>query len=163
MVVIESERTLGCAAALAKALVDDPGVVQLLVPARLSKRLSDVERERRDSLARKKAEVTKSTFKVSKPRLDHKQVIEFNGSDELIARARELNIDIAHHGRTAGARDGPHDWRHPGARLALRIKENGYDNVRSAKVFTRVLASAIVACNAQALAELNRVSDGQKA
>jgi hypothetical protein len=153
MVVIECEQTLTSAATLAKTIVEDSHVVQLLVPAKLPKRLSPAERERRDNLARRKAALMKIPYQPRKPRLAHERAIEFDGSRELVDRARELGLSVIHHGRTAGARDGTHDWRRAGARLAVRIGENGHDNVRSAKVFTRILASAIVACNAQTLAK----------
>lgn len=150
MVVVEEEATLLSAASLARRLVEDPQVVQLLVPAKLGKRLTPAERERRDSLARRRAELKGVPHKPVKPRLVHRDGIEFEGSDHLVNRARQLGLSIALHGRTAGAREGVHDWRRPGARLAVRIKENGYDKIRSAKVLGRVLASAIISCAAEA-------------
>ncbi len=156
MVVVESEQTLLSAAALARSLVDDSKVVQLLVPAKLPRRLTEAERERRDNLVRRRAELLGRPYKPAKPRLLHERGIEFEGADRLIARAEELGLSLANHGRTAGAREDTHDWRRAGARLGLRIKENGYDRVRSAKVFSRVLASAIVASTAKAIAEADR-------
>lgn len=152
MVVVEAEHTLTSVATLAKALVDDPQVVQLLVPAKLPRRLTPAERERRDSLARRKADLMKTPFRPEKPRLAHEQGIAFEGSEQLIDYATVLGLSVAVHGRTAGAREGPHDWRRAGARVAVRIRENGHDRVRSAKVFARVLTSAIVSCNAETLA-----------
>ena len=153
MVVVEREATLISAAKLAKTLVDDPKLVQLLVPAKLPKRLTPAERERRDSLARRKAEAMGVPYSPEKPRRSYEQGIEFDGSDLLVEQATKLGLSIALHGRTAGAREGPHDWRRAGSRLAVRIKENGYDRVRSAKVFARVLATAIVSCDAGAMAK----------
>ncbi len=151
MVVVEADDTLTSAVTLAKTLVDDPEVIQLLVPAKLPKRLTPAERELRDSLARRKAEQRGVPFRPEKPRLVHEHGIEFEGSERALRLATKLGLSTAVHGRTAGAREGPHDWRRAGARLAVRIKENGYDRVRSAKVFARVLASAIVSCAAMDL------------
>lgn len=152
MVVIEDEATMTSAVRLAKALVDDASLVQLLVPAKLPRRLTEVERERRDRLSKRQAERKNLTHKLPKPRLELEEGISFPGSTRLLQLAAELKLQVVLHGRTAGARDGPHDWRRAGARFEVRIQENGHDRVRSAKVATRVWVSALIACEAEVLA-----------
>jgi hypothetical protein len=150
MVVVEEEGTLRSAASLARKLVEDPEVVQLLVPAKLAKRLTPAERELRDKPWRRRAELAGLPYIPRKPRLVYRDGLEFDGSDRLVDLAQRLELSVANHGRTAGAREGIHDWRRPGARLAVRIKENAYDKIRSSKVFARILASAIAAYSAEA-------------
>lgn len=145
MLVIESADTLERAWKLTRLLVEEAEHIQLLLPAKLPRRLTPAERELRDKEARRRAELLNRPYRPKKPRLHHEKSIDAEGIDELLKLAKRLKIRVDKHGRVAGTRDAAHDWLNPGARLGLRVMENATDVLRSSKVFVRVLASTVVA------------------
>lgn len=118
MLAIESRPDLEASIRSLKRLVDDPALIQLLVPAKLPRRPAPEARRARDESARRQA-----------------------------ALRHGVSIDVLH-GRVPGARQDRHDRLRSSARFGLRIRENSSDRVRSAKVMTRILAAVAVACRA---------------
>lgn len=154
MVVIERAEDLGPVARLSKRLVDDPQFVKLLVPAKLPRRPTPEERLERDKAAMQEAAAQKLPYRRTKPRQPYAATITFEQAAGIVASAKSLGITtMTEHGRVAKARSRSHDAHQPGGRFALTLQENAVDVMRSAKVYTRVLAAATVACEANRLAE----------
>lgn len=153
MIVIENADTLDHAWQLTKHLLDDDQNIQILLPAKLPRRLTPAERDLRDKEARRRAEAMGVAYRKDKPRLHHEHGIDAEGTEQLVQHARHLHIPVETHGRVRGSCEGTHNWLRPASRLGLRVKENATDLVRSSKVFTRILTSAIVAQKALKLTE----------
>jgi hypothetical protein len=78
-----------------------------------------------------------------------RESVELEKIVALRVRAEQLGLGIEIHGRVAGARDGPHNWLQPSERVGLSVRKSLSGCVRSAKICTRVLATAAVAWRAQ--------------
>lgn len=149
MLAIESRSDLVTGIRCLKRLVDDPGLIELLVPANLPGRPSPEERRQREEEARRLAALMRLPYRPRKPRVKYASGITFADLEELrqAALSQGISIDVLH-GRVPGAREDRHDRLRGSARLGLRIHENSVDDVRSAKVMTRIIAAAAVACRA---------------
>lgn len=151
MVVIENVDSLEIVAALAKRLVDDESIVELLVPAKLAPRPSVRDRVVRLKSATSHAGKVRLVEATRKPRLKYRESAVDVTASTLIDAARRLGLSESLHGRVAGAREDTHSWLRSGHRFGLRVRENGYDRMRSAKIFSRVLATVAVARSAEKL------------
>jgi site-specific recombinase XerD len=146
MLSIESAEDLEIACRALKHLVENPQSIELLLPAKLPKRLTPEQRKERDVRYRRIAERLGRRTGTIKPRLEYSHGITFDEARKLryVAARAGIRVDVLH-GRVPGARLDRHDRLHGSARFGLRIHENNFDRIRSSKVMTRLLAIAAVA------------------
>lgn len=145
MLVIEDLTDLEVGISVLRRLVDKPGVIELLTPAVLPKRVKKRSPRTRAKPQHESAGTSKEEAKSPTKREGHKRGIPIGPILALREFAEKAGISVCIHGRVPGARSDSHSRLRSSARFGLRIHENSDDRIRSSKVLTRLLAVTAIA------------------